>query len=68
MLVIGMRGTMMRFGLALVWFGSEFRMTLLTSLLTVLPTVYLVLLDVLTCFVLFRSTRGSTNVKTSRGK
>ena len=45
-----------RFGLALVWFGSEFRMTLLTLLLTVLPTVYLVVLDALTCFILLRST------------
>ena len=44
-----MRGTMMRFGLALFWFGSEFHMTLLTSLWTVLPTVYLVLLDVIYC-------------------
>ena len=39
-----MIGTTMRLGLALIWLEGVCRMTLLASWLTVLPTVYLVLL------------------------
>ena len=51
--VMGMRGTMMRFGLVLLCVVDGRCMMVSICWLTALPTVCPVLLDVLTCFVLF---------------
>ena len=52
--MMGMRGTMMRFGLALFCVVNGRCMMVTMCWLTVLPTVCSVLLDVLTCCVLLR--------------